>query len=688
MREDNPGQEAAEAALAATATGGHAAAVINAASENPNTGAPVITSAVQAALVTATAQDTTDAVNFAATHAVTLLVPSKPVVPRKPEIIGVADPHIHQWHVKQSTGLDDSDNPLTETLDTTTYPDRATLKLYNGLGYDVYLTGLQLNAKRIMKYFGLKDGLIHDKLKRDDDIRRNGEIVKTIANDYIVTGTQIDKIADYWFKYTTPKHVYTVTIKGTAPWYSLGEWYTLSLGTADTNEYISSTVECYSVEVERVCGSIGSTTIMFREVLENWTKTTLYAARAMLGGSPKRKAKRSNNITVASKDYQGTYDFLCDGTADEVQIQAAIDYVYNTFGGGIVNLTAGIYTLADKLTMRSRVRLIGNGANTTLFPASASVTTMIDFGSAVDAIIDSFVLDGNGGAITFLTSLSPVIDGQGLGNANNIVIYNYAFSNTSGSKYFPLFYDLASCNKCSASTNTAANTGTYAILYGFYLCNKMSDCKAASNSTTGDDADLFVLHTCNQVSNCYCNDNSTAGGDSNLYVYYTCNSVSGCWSQGNSTSGASSDLLSFYVGNGVASCTCASNSTSGAASHCHGFHTIGGVSSSIVSADAATGDGSHVKSFMGNEDITACVSTINTAALGNVYGFITNLRLSVCSTYNNSAATVTDNEYGFYDCKSVTHCKSSGDSVPYSISYADAGTSNACADTAAGGYNA
>jgi hypothetical protein len=44
-------------------------------------------------------------------------------------------------------------------------------------------------------------------------------------------------------------------------------------------------------------------------------------------------------------------------------------------------------------------------------------------------------------------------------------------------------------------------------------------------------------------------------------------------------------------------------------------------------------------------------------------------------------------EYGFYGCKSVQQCNSTGDSNPYSASYADSGTSNACADTAAGGYN-
>jgi len=56
-----------------------------------------------------------------------------------------------------------------------------------------------------------------------------------------------------------------------------------------------------------------------------------------------------------------------------------------------------------------------------------------------------------------------------------------------------------------------------------------------------------------------------------------------------------------------------------------------------------------------------------------------------CSSSGNVAAL--DDEYGFYYCTSVQQCKSGGDSIPYSGSYADAGTSNACADTAAGGYN-
>lgn len=70
-------------------------------------------------------------------------------------------------------------------------------------------------------------------------------------------------------------------------------------------------------------------------------------------------------------------DYVCDGTADDVQINAALSQV-GASGGGMVFLTAGNYTLADTIKIPSDTILEGAGHGTRLaFAASVGDKTMI-----------------------------------------------------------------------------------------------------------------------------------------------------------------------------------------------------------------------------------------------------------------------------------------------------------------------
>ncbi len=64
-------------------------------------------------------------------------------------------------------------------------------------------------------------------------------------------------------------------------------------------------------------------------------------------------------------------DYLCDGTADDVQINAAIAAL--PAGGGEIVLLDGTYTLTGSITIsKAKVTLRGNGANTILTCASGT----------------------------------------------------------------------------------------------------------------------------------------------------------------------------------------------------------------------------------------------------------------------------------------------------------------------------
>lgn len=289
----------------------------------------------------------------------TLKKPDNPSV----EIIGVTDFELVEQTIEALGVPSLTTNGLTATVDSGTYPDHAVLAFTNGLGYDAYLTQLTIHGKPIKRYRGT---LIHDSLRRDDDIRKNGEKTFELENEYIIDATQVAKLADFHFKDKgKKKHLYALTLKGFRPWYSPGDWYSLAYGTAGKNEYVNSTVECYDVQCERAAGSIGTTTLLLREVEENWQKTTFYTARARSAGSPKRRNQQSNTVIVASSTFSGTYDYRCDAVSDDVQIKEAVEYIYNTYGGGTVQLTHGnFYVRAGYINIPAGVILRGEGWST------------------------------------------------------------------------------------------------------------------------------------------------------------------------------------------------------------------------------------------------------------------------------------------------------------------------------------
>jgi predicted transcriptional regulator len=90
-------------------------------------------------------------------------------------------------------------------------------------------------------------------------------------------------------------------------------------------------------------------------------------------------ATRQFSVIIARS---GSADYVCDGVADDVQIQAAVNAV-NSAGGGVVFLRAGLYRIAATITMPPYVRLMGErfvkgstGGTTLKTSASTTLTSM------------------------------------------------------------------------------------------------------------------------------------------------------------------------------------------------------------------------------------------------------------------------------------------------------------------------
>jgi len=106
----------------------------------------------------------------------------------------------------------------------------------------------------------------------------------------------------------------------------------------------------------------------------------------------------------------GAVDYLCDGTADNVQIQAAIDYV-GGIGGGSVHIREGTYLFSSKVTITglSNIEIIGQKGST-IIKQDANIT------------YGSFEIKGDSSNITIKGIIFDNANNTATSNAHCVVI--------------------------------------------------------------------------------------------------------------------------------------------------------------------------------------------------------------------------------------------------------------------------
>jgi len=145
-------------------------------------------------------------------------------------------------------------------------------------------------------------------------------------------------------------------------------------------------------------------------------------------------------ITVCG---DGSCDYTTDGTADDVQIQAAIDAV-NADGGGIIFIKKGTYNTTATISLKKTVSILGEGRIITEINYSGEgkiIDLSIDANEGVYTSIKDISIDGNDGATT--TGIS--ITGADRFLIEDVFIDNVASSGVafiplavSGTKYITL----------------------------------------------------------------------------------------------------------------------------------------------------------------------------------------------------------------------------------------------------------
>jgi hypothetical protein len=329
---------------------------------------------------------------------------------------------------------------LTQTIfDTTTRADSAQILLTNGTGSAKIIRGAVIRAKMITMLSGT-EGYLNDKYVDYESIANNGERKLEIGNDFVVTFAQVNQLADYnWKMNRMKRHLYTLSLTGCQTFFEPGEWYTLTLGGVGTAEYISAVVMCYNMRTSITAGGIGSTQITFLEMYQNWVFDSNEVARSIASGQFNR-APTSMTTIVAASTYMGTADYYCDGTADDVEINAAIVYMAGK-GGGTVQLTEGTFNLAASINLSNNICLAGMGNGTILYTTAQTFDAISSVGTVGTPKVNIRLMN------------FCILNGVWVNNG--VVVYNINFTYTNNSVITGLLfrkpggYETVSFNYCS-----------------------------------------------------------------------------------------------------------------------------------------------------------------------------------------------------------------------------------------------
>jgi parallel beta-helix repeat protein len=251
--------------------------------------------------------------------------------------------------------LTDSASLASTIFDYTTRADSARILLTNATGGTRILRGAAIRAKLVTKLADT-EGFVHDKFVDYESIEKNGEIIYELGNDCVVTRAQVNMLADHaWKDNRAKRHMYTVSFPGFCSFFEPGEWYDLHIGAAGEAEYIDSVCECYALRCSHPAGARPQTSVTFREMVEDWKFDSNETARSIASGQWNRE-QSGRVVTVASSDHIGDADYYCDGTADEVEILAAIAYLLST-GGGTVRVVGGVFNTAAAIVLDDHITL-------------------------------------------------------------------------------------------------------------------------------------------------------------------------------------------------------------------------------------------------------------------------------------------------------------------------------------------
>lgn len=266
-----------------------------------------------------------------------------------------------------------------------------------------------------------------------------------------------------------------------------------------------------------------------------------YIARNMA-----RNRSRSATLVVAASNASSksikSADYVCDGTADDVEINAAITALGSV--GGDVLLTEGQFNTAATINLASNVTLRGRGFGTVIKLANSTSINVITIDQKDGVIISDLKIDGNASNQTLGASqinqhliyhfqstncIIRTVWGYngihaGVSNRGNTINYNALKIDNSQFTYNRYGVYLSDRAEYNIITNTNCNYNTY----GFYVQSpgntNIIGCNAVLNSQSGIHADFTVGSNPYRltITGCHINHNSFHGihlnGGRNVFI--------------------------------------------------------------------------------------------------------------------------------------------------------------------------
>ncbi|RLA79875.1 MAG: hypothetical protein DRG36_04210, partial [Deltaproteobacteria bacterium] len=142
------------------------------------------------------------------------------------------------------------------------------------------------------------------------------------------------------------------------------------------------------------------------------------------------KTKELSNIVYVARD--GTGDYNCDGTDDQIEINQAISDI-NSTGGGTVHLEAGTYIISDSINLSSNLIFEGEGTEKTTIKIEDGSTkenwATIAGERISNATIRNLTIDGNKDNCPVPNGINGDVNAINLYNSNNLTVENVKMIN-------------------------------------------------------------------------------------------------------------------------------------------------------------------------------------------------------------------------------------------------------------------
>ena len=282
-----------------------------------------------------------------------------------------------------------------------------------------------------------------------------------------------------------------------------------------------------------------------------------------MGTDYENKGALAATIVVAASDSLnvGAANYVCDGVADQVEIQAALDAL--PVSGGKVVLLDGTYNIEVSLSLNSYQTLKGQGRNTILTTTTIDVDIVTAVGGAgtelTGIVLADLCVDGNAGGVVndigvffsyvdwgIISNVWSINNGEN-GIYANVCDYLRITSCVARSSGGDGFYMYASFYCSIVGCLAENNTGYGIILRG------STHCSVSGNVSEGNASGIYAWGNDNSITGNVCRNNTGNG----IYVQASRVSVVGNTCE-------ASDTINIYIFRSsycVVAGNCANNAT-------------------------------------------------------------------------------------------------------------------------------